>query len=243
MNGLEILFKDTLQAQSVGVIGLSFAGGVVSSFLPCTIAMLPVLVGYMGGYSGASKGQILLQVCMFILGVSTVMTVLGVAAALLGLTFGNFVGSGWYYAVGAVAVLMGLQLLGIIHLPLPQLITRMPETKPGQLFSPFILGLAFGAASSPCGTPYLTAILGLISNQQNVALGGLSLFCYALGQGALLLAVGLFAGLLKHMAMLNRVGTVMNQMSAIVFILAGLILIAEGSGVLAEWMLALGLGW
>lgn len=229
---IEQLFLENLDARSGVVILLAFLGGVVSSLLPCTIGMLPVLIGYVGGYSGSSRWAVLRQVLLFVLGVALVMTILGVAASTLGIAFGGLVGSGWYYAVGVVAIVMGLQLLGVINIPLPQLITKLPDSKPGQILMPIVLGMAFGAASSPCGTPFLTAILGFISQEKNLWLGGGSLFAYALGQSVLLIVVGLFTGLIKHMAVVRRVGKVINLLSGITFILAGALLIAQA----ASWL-------
>ncbi len=235
MSDLALLLKSSLYDQQAIVIGLAFAGGVVSSLLPCTIGMLPVLIGYIGGYTPDNKWQIIQQVTLFVLGVATVMTVLGVGVSLAGLTFGSAVGKNWYYLLGSLAILMGLQLLGVFHLPIPQLVHKLPESKPGQLLAPFILGLAFGAASSPCGTPFLTVILGFISYGKNLVLGALSLFSYALGQCLLLVVIGLFTGFLKHLAILRHVGRVMNALSGGVFILAGLLLIAKA----AHWLDAL----
>jgi cytochrome c-type biogenesis protein len=192
--------------------------------------MLPILIGYVGGYANLSRGRLLLQVLLFILGTSTILTVLGVGASLLGIAFGSWLGSGWYAVMGTLAVLMGLQLLGVLHIPFPQVIQKMPETRSGQLLAPYLLGLAFGAASSPCGTPFLTAILGFISRENDLWLGGVSLFFYGLGQGIIFLVVGLFTGLLKHLAMLRRVGAVINAMSGIVFIIAGLVLLLMATG-------------
>jgi cytochrome c-type biogenesis protein len=123
-----------------------------------------------------------------------------------------------------------LHLLEIIQLPLPQFVTKLPHSKPGVFLAPLVLGAAFGAASSPCGTPFLTGILGFISREQNWLLGGSSLFFYALGQSMLLLITGLFTGLMKQMALLRHVGSVITKLSATVFILAGVLLIAQAAG-------------
>jgi len=231
MSDLAALLKTSLYQQEGMVIALAFAGGVVSSLLPCTVGMLPVLIGYVGGYAEDNKGEVFRQVMLFVLGVATVMTALGILVSLAGLTFGS-VGRGWYFIVGGLALFMGLQLIGLLRIPLPQLITKLPESKPGQILAPFVLGLAFGAASSPCGTPFLTVILGFISYGKNPILGAASLFSYALGQSMLLVMIGLFTGFLKHMAILRRVGSVMNLLSAIIFILGGLLLIAKA----AQWL-------
>jgi cytochrome c-type biogenesis protein len=242
---LEQWFTQSLNAQSASLIVLAFAGGVVSTLLPCSISMLPVLVGYVGGYAETNtKADILLQVGLFVTGLAFVMTLLGLSAGFIGVTFGTWAGSGWYYAVGALAIAMGLQLLDVIHLPLPRFITRLPEggigkTGAAKYFAPVILGMAFGAASSPCGTPFLAGIMALISNTKNIVLGGTSLFAYALGQGSLLVVVGLFTGLLKHRARMQQVGSVITKLSAALFMIVGLLLFAEGSGILADILIQL----
>ncbi len=230
MTELQSLFLQTLNAHSLMVLLLAFVGGVLSSLLPCTVGMLPVLVGYVGGYTATSRIAIFRQILMFMIGFALVLTLLGVLASLLGTAMAALVGPLWYYLLGAIAILMGLQLLEVIQLPLPQFVTRLPDTKTGKWIAPMLLGAAFGAASSPCGTPFLTAILGFISRENSWVLGGASLFCYAFGQSMLLLAVGLFTGLLKQMAMFRQVGAVVTRLSAGVFILAGCLFISQAAG-------------
>lgn len=235
MPPLQALFLSTLNQHSALVLLFAFAGGIMSSLLPCTVGMLPVLVGYVGGYTAHSKWAILRQILLFMMGFALVLTLLGIVASLLGTAMAALVGSGWYFFLGALAILMGLQLLEIVQLPLPQFITRLPETRTGSWQAPIALGAAFGAASSPCGTPFLTAILGFISRENNWLLGGASLFSYALGQSILLLFVGLFTGLIKQMARFRQVGSLITRLSAGVFILGGLLLIAQAAGWLEAW--------
>jgi cytochrome c-type biogenesis protein len=230
MPELQTLFLTALSQHSLTVLLLAFLGGVMSSLLPCTVGMLPVLVGYVGGYTATSKLAILRQILLFMVGFALVLTGLGILASVLGTAMAALVGSGWYYFLGILAIVMGLQLLELIQLPLPQFVTRLPENRAGSWMAPIVLGAAFGAASSPCGTPFLTAILGFISRESNWALGGASLFSYALGQSMLLLVVGLFTGLIKQMARFRQVGSVITRMSALVFILGGALLIAQAAG-------------
>lgn len=230
MPELQTLFLTSLNQHSMTVLLLAFAGGVMSSLLPCTVGMLPVLVGYVGGYTATSKLAILRQILLFMVGFALVLTALGIVASILGTAMAAIVGVGWYYFLGVLAILMGLQLLELIQIPLPQFVTRLPESKAGSWVAPIALGAAFGAASSPCGTPFLTAILGFISRESNWVLGGASLFSYALGQSMLLLVVGLFTGLIKQMARFRQVGSVITRLSALVFMLGGGLLIAQAAG-------------
>jgi cytochrome c-type biogenesis protein len=239
---LNTLFLESLQAGSLMTIGLAFVAGIASSFLGCTLMMLPVMVGYVGAYSEDSKWSVLRQVLLFIMGLATVMTLIGVLAALAGQAFGAFSSAWLYYAIGGLCLLAGLQLFGAIHLPLPSLITQLPDTQAGKLLTPYLLGGAFGLVASPCGTPVLAAILGVIAQKQDVGLGAVSLFFYAVGQGIILLIVGLCTGLLKHKALMLRVGAVMTKIAASVIVIAGIIFILQGAGLWNELLVWLNLG-
>lgn len=237
MSGIAELLQGYLVNQSlgpIGLIGVAFVGGFLSSLLPCTLSMLPLMVGYIGGYDSQSKWDVLRQVGLFVLGVALIMTILGVAATLLGVTFGGLIGEWWYYALGALVIVLGLSLLGVIHIPLPQFANALPKTKTGRWLTPLMMGLTFGLTASPCGTPFLAAILGFISTQNNVALGAASLFAYAVGQCTILLVVGLFTGLLKYLNSARQFGVVLNKVSGYLFILAGLILFAQPSGLFGQ---------
>jgi len=228
-------FYHALSQHSVQLPLLTFLGGVMSSLLPCTVGMLPILIGYIGAVDEEEQDKqtlpevfwLLRQTLLFILGFSLVLTLLGVAAVLLGQAMGALIGPVWFYALGVLAVVLGLGMLGWIHIPLPQLVTRLPVKKNMSVFSPVLLGAAFGVTSSPCGTPFLTGILGLMGREGNWVLGGLSLFTYALGQSVLLLVMGLFTGWVKHLAALRQVSVVLHKLSGVVFILGGLVLLAK----------------
>lgn len=231
-NAIEEHFNSSLKTGSLLTIFFAFLAGMISSFFPCTVAMLPVLVGYMGAYSEGSKREIALQVIVFTLGLASVMTALGIGLSLLGKTFGSQSNPIIYIGIGVLCIVMALQMLEIIRLPLPQTIRSLPETKSGKLTSFYILGCAFGLVASPCGTPVLAAILGIISKEGNVILGGVSLFAYAMGQSVLLIIVGLSTGLLKHRATLFSIGAFLNKLSAAVLILVGLWFALQGLGII-----------
>jgi cytochrome c-type biogenesis protein len=230
MDDLQQALLVALNAQSGMVLLFAFLGGVASSLLPCTVSMLPILIGYVGAYTANSKKAVLLQIILFILGFSLVLALLGLAASLLGKALGSLVGYYWYYVLGILAILMGFQLLEWIQLPLPQIIKKLPSGSAGSLITPLAMGAAFGATSSPCGTPFLTAILGFMSLEKNWLLGTTSLLCYALGQSVLLLIAGLFTGLVKHMATFRKVGWLITRLSGFVFVAAGVLLIAKVAG-------------
>jgi len=72
------------------------------------------------------------------------------------------------------------------------------STSPGSLktWAGFLLGMAAGLVSSPCTAPVMGVLLTYVATTRNLFQGGALLFVFAFGQGAVLIAVGTFSGLL-----------------------------------------------
>jgi cytochrome c-type biogenesis protein len=169
-----------------------FIGGLISASSPCVLAAIPLIIGYVGGYSAGSKKKAALYSLVFILGLSITFTLLGAAASVMG-RFLSFAGQWLYIGLAVIAVTMGLQLMGLIAISLP--FQKMRQVKSRGLWGAFLLGLLTGTVSSPCATPVLAVILAYVSTQGDILYGGLLLFTYAVGHCALIFIAGLSIGL------------------------------------------------
>jgi cytochrome c biogenesis protein CcdA len=169
-----------------------FIGGLISAASPCVLAAIPLIIGYVGGYSEGNKKKAALYSLVFIIGLSSTFTLLGAAASVMG-QFLGFMGRWLYIGLAVIAILMGLQLMGIFSMPLPFQKTRVIKTK--GLLGAFLLGMLTGTVSSPCATPVLAVILTYVSTQGDILYGGSLLFVYALGHCALVFAAGLSVGI------------------------------------------------
>lgn len=169
-----------------------FIGGLISAASPCVLAAIPLIIGYVGGYSEGNKKKAALYSLIFVLGLSITFTLLGAAASFMGQLFG-FLGRWLYIGLAAIAVLMGLQLMGLVNISLPFQKRRSVKTK--GLWGALFLGLLTGTVSSPCATPVLAVILAYVSTQGDMVYGGSLLFVYALGHCALIFIAGLSMGL------------------------------------------------
>jgi cytochrome c biogenesis protein CcdA len=177
--------------------GAVFLAGVLSSASPCVLATIPLVVGFVGGYAEGDRGKAFRYSLAFILGLSLTFTAFGAAAGLLGTMFGTL-GGWWYLAAGAVALVMGGQMMGFYEIRLP--IKRDYKPKQGGLLGAFLLGLFFGVVSSPCATPVLVVILTLVASKGQVLYGIALLFCYAIGHCLLMLFAGTFTGFVEGFA-------------------------------------------
>lgn len=215
-----------LQQVSLWSLVVMVGAGILSSLSPCMLSMLPVMVGYVGGYGSdrRTKGGLALGLC---LGVATTLMLLGLGAALLGRLYGQ-TGSLGGVLVGGVTLLMGLNLLEVVSLPLPNLVgdVQISERVPAWLRA-YGIGLLFGVTASPCSTPVLVAILAWVSQSRDPWLGGLLLLTYALGLMLPLLLVGFFTGLLTQLLALRRWSGSVTWLSGLVLVVVGTLTLVQ----------------
>ncbi|HDH58140.1 MAG TPA: cytochrome c biogenesis protein CcdA [Bacteroidetes bacterium] len=190
MEGIE----QYLQGNPIIAIAAVFAGGLLSASSPCVLAIMPMVIGYVGGHSQGDRRKALVYSLLFALGLSLTFTILGAMAALLGRLMGD-VGKFWYWIVAAIAIFMGLSLMGVFEIRLP-IASKMQTKKRGALGA-FLLGLLFGVVSSPCATPVLVLILTFVATQGQVIYGTVLLFVYAVGHCALIILAGVITGFVE----------------------------------------------
>ena len=162
-------------------LAIIFVAGLFTSLTPCMLSMLPITIGYIGGYEAKSRIEATAQSTWFSLGLATTLAGLGVVASLLGKVYGQ-VGIGLPIIVSIIAILMGLNLLEALPLPMPSFDSMgwISQDLPKGVRS-YLLGLTFGLVASPCSTPVLATLLAWVSTTGDLILGGVLLLFYAMG--------------------------------------------------------------
>ncbi|PSB02079.1 cytochrome c biogenesis protein CcdA [Merismopedia glauca] len=185
-------------------IGVIFLTGLLTSLTPCMLSMLPITIGYIGGYQAQTRLQAAVQSTWFSLGLATTLAGLGVAAALLGQVYGQ-IGIGLPIVVSALAIIMGLNLLEALPLQLPSWggIEWVSQDLPSAVRS-YLIGLSFGLVASPCSTPVLATLLAWVATTKNLVLGGVLLLSYTAGYVAPLIIAGTFTATIKKVLVFRR---------------------------------------
>lgn len=198
MQQLYDLLASTTQL-SPWVYFLVAAGGIASAISPCYVPVLTMFGGYVGGYAQGSRSGAVRLAFPFILGNAVTLALVGGVASLIGnsaLTlFQGYQLDRWI--PGWIGLAMGLQLLGILKLKMPALPIFRWSRAPGAGWGSFALGLPFGLVVTPCTVPIFFAVVAFVALQGSALHGALLMVAYALGRGAILLAIATSVGLLK----------------------------------------------
>ena len=133
-------------------IFLVFSAGLLTSLGPCSLSLLPVTIAYIGGTEKnkfkliSFSGGVFFACCT------------GGCSGFLGKIYGQIPS---YYTsfVALIAIIMGLNLLGILKFQFPNgPDIKIIEDKIPTFIAPFAIGTTFGLASSPCITPVLATL-------------------------------------------------------------------------------------
>jgi cytochrome c-type biogenesis protein len=185
-------------------VGIIFLAGLLTSLTPCMLSMLPITIGYIGGYETRTRLQAAAQSTWFALGLATTLAALGIVAAVAGKIYGQ-VGIGLPIVVSLIAILMGLNLLEALPLQLPAWggMEWISKDLPEGVRS-YLIGLTFGLVASPCSTPVLATLLAWVSTTQDPLLGSVLLLAYTAGYVAPLILAGTFTASIKKLLEVRR---------------------------------------
>ncbi|WP_299132160.1 cytochrome c biogenesis protein CcdA [uncultured Amaricoccus sp.] len=233
---------DASLAPALLVAGIA---GVLSFLSPCVLPIVPPYLAFMAGATmedlreGTSADREVTKAALFfVLGLSTVFLLLGLAASAFGRLFLAYQRE-MAVAGGLVIVLFGLHFLGVLRIPLLYRSVRIDAPVSGRTpLGAYVLGLAFAFGWTPCIGPVLGSILSLAAQEGSVERGLLLMAFYAAGLGVPFLLTALFmrhalslmAGMKRHMALIER------AMGALL-LAVGLLMLTGGFTRMSFWLL------
>ncbi len=204
------MIEQWLEALSREIMGnlwiapfLALSAGVLTSVTPCALSSVPLIIGYVGGTGGNNTKKAFRLSLTFAGGMAITFTVLGTAASLAGKLMGTS-GRWWYLILGVLMVLMALQTWDVYQF-IPSVQLNAKNSKKGYIGA-LAAGIMGGIFSSPCATPVLIVLLGLVARGGNVLWGILLLLLYSAGHSVLVVIAGTSVGFVQKITASRKYG-------------------------------------
>lgn len=225
MESIISIFTQEIAKEQLSLLLLAsaFFGGMIASLAPCVLGLLPIIVGYVGGYSKEDSRRTFIQLVSFVFGMSLVLSFIGLICALSGRVLSAFAGHYWVLLIAGLLMIFGLNLLNVIEIYMPPIVRKMPQNPKDTLFVyPMAIGASFALASTPCSTPILASIMSVASLSENVLLSMTMLFLFALGQGLIVILIGVFVSSIKKLSFFRSFSEILIKISGILLILVAI---------------------
>jgi len=165
---------------------LALLAGVVTVAAPCTLPMLPILLGASVGQTGKVRPAMI--ALGFVMSFSMVALLLGAITRVFDFDPDTL-------RTGAAILLLGFGLLMIWPAPLEWLSIRFggfsgnsPAPRQGMIGG-FVLGTTLGLVWTPCAGPVLGSILTVVATSKDTAWASLQLVVYAIGAALPMLVI------------------------------------------------------
>ena len=220
---------------------VAFAAGVLSFLSPCVLPLIPSYVGYLTGLTAEQvaerRGLALLHALWFVAGFAVVFVALGATASALGSLFRD--SRVWLARAGGVMlIILGLSLLGVLRISF--LMRERQFTlarKPVGYLGSAVVGVAFGAAWTPCIGPILGGILTLAAAQAGLGQGTALLAAYALGLAVpFLLAALALERFLEWFQKFRRYLGWVDRIAGALLVVLGILLVTDRFTLLANYL-------
>jgi cytochrome c-type biogenesis protein len=208
-------------ANPLVLMPLAFVGGLIASVSPCILALLPLNLTYIGTRNITSRGDAFIKAGLFVLGNVIILGLFGLVSSFAGAVMVEYRGH-INVAVGAIILIMGFGLLGLIKIPLPQI------NVDGSNFGPFGVGLTFALVSSPCASPVLFAVLAAAGASGSQLLAVLTMGSYAFGYTIIIFLASLLTGFAKQANLLLKYSENITKFGSVALILAGIYYLVTG---------------
>ena len=178
-----------------------FGTGLALNLTPCVYPMLGVTLSIFGARRKAPPLQVFGLALVYVLGMATTYTTLGVAAALTGSLFGSALQNPVVLiGIGVLMVGLALSMFGLYTLQPPAaLLSKLGGANATSALGVFASGLVVGVFAAPCIGPPILVLLALVGARGDVGFGTAIFFTLSLGLGAPYLVLGTFSNLLRNL--------------------------------------------
>lgn len=215
----------------------AFMAGLLSFLSPCILPLIPAYFTFITGFSLEDltrsenpeiRKKVVISTIAYVTGFSVVFILLGASASFLGSLlhdYSNII----RITGGALIILMGIHLTGIVHFSTLDVEKRIHlRKKPLHFFGTFLVGMAFAAGWSPCIGPQLASILIIAGSKETVVEGVTLLGLYSAGLAIPFIIISIFIHfILDIVKKAGRILKYVNITAGFILVIVGLILITD----------------
>lgn len=184
---LEYLSHILEQGTIFGPLIALFAG-VLTSMMPCSLPMLPIIIGYLSSQKSDTKTSFKIAL-IYSAGIITTLVILSMIAVALGRIF-NQQSRLFQLIIGILLILMAIQTSGYYQFISPKYVKSNNKS----LFGVYITGVLMGVFSSPCTTPVIITLMGVASTLDSLLKSVLLFLLYGIGNCFLIIIASISVG-------------------------------------------------
>jgi thioredoxin:protein disulfide reductase len=163
---------------------LVFLGGLALNLTPCVYPMIPITVSYFGGQTRGRTRETVSLALLYLLGMATMYSALGLIAAFTGSLFGAALQNKFVLiAIALVMIGLAMSMFGYYEIRIPVRLAGVAGTGRQGRMGSFLMGLTVGIVAAPCIGPFVLGLLTFVGEQGSLILGFSLFFVLALGLG------------------------------------------------------------
>jgi cytochrome c-type biogenesis protein len=217
------ILKQMITSNSMLAYLTVFFLGFISSLNPHMLGMVPIFMGHT--MSEEEKGRKWVNLIVFSLSFSVVLTVFGLVISSLGTSLHPIMQFS-YILAGIIYIYIGFRLMGLrLRYKIPVKVVAFHYRRKRYGFK-VLKNFLFPVIFTPCSLPFVISILTLAMVKGSILYGGLMLFSFGLGHSLIFLLFGISSKIL--LVLEERIG-----FGKIIHIFVGLIMILIGISFIA----------
>lgn len=206
-----------------------FLLGLGLNLTPCVYPMLSITVSLFRSHKESSRAHAFLKSIVYVLGIATLYSTLGVITAFTGGLFGAALQNRWVlFGIGLLMTGMALSLFGLYVIQAPQWLVKMANKRTTDLIGIYLSGLFVGVFAAPCIGPLIIALIAFVASTGDPVFAFKTFFTLSVGLGLPYIILGTFTSLLHKLpksgvwlVWMDRLfGTILLGVAAFYFMLA-----------------------
>ncbi len=166
------------------MFALVFLGGLALNLTPCVFPIIPITVSYFGNQAEGNMSKKVMLAVLYLLGMATMYSTLGLIAALTGSLFGSALQNPIVLVfVALVMVGLSLSMFGFYEIRIPARLAGVAGSGRQGAAGSFFMGLTVGIVAAPCIGPFVLGLLTFVGEKGDPVMGFLLFFTLAVGLG------------------------------------------------------------